>query len=139
MGRITEVAVLKINERNKIRELYRAIGEIPETEKEKNANKRQEVEAGWKAMGEIVEVNSADQTDQLEAWRFKMTSGNSNLPSSKSEEISENEIPGMRKAIPKEETYNKYGGEGRGIGIEAVGQHGAFTRPLSRKFRMWDH
>ena len=64
MGRIAEVAVLKINETSKIRELYRAIGEIPETEKERMVNKRQEVEAGWKAMGEIVEVNSADQNDQ---------------------------------------------------------------------------
>ena len=37
--RITEVAVLKINEAGKIRERYRAIGEIPETEKERNVNK----------------------------------------------------------------------------------------------------
>ena len=40
VGRFTEVAVLKINETNKIRELCRAICEIPETEQEKDANKR---------------------------------------------------------------------------------------------------
>ena len=51
MGRITEVVVLEISEPSKIRELYRAIKEIPETEQEKNANKRQEVEEERMAMG----------------------------------------------------------------------------------------
>ena len=74
VGRITEVAVLEINETNKIRELYRGIGEIPETEKEKDANKRQEVENGWAAMGGISEVNSADRIGQLAALRFEMKS-----------------------------------------------------------------
>ena len=78
-GRITEVAVLKINEANKIRELYRRIGEIPETEKEKEVGKRGEMEEEWEAMGEISEVASANQTDQLEALRFTMKSENANL------------------------------------------------------------
>ena len=73
-GRITEVAVLGINESGKIREIYRAIGEIPETEKERNVNKMQEVGEEWEAMEEISEVNSANQTDLLEALRFKMKS-----------------------------------------------------------------
>ena len=37
-----------------------------------------------------------------------------------SEKILENEMPGMRKEIPKEETYNKYGGAARKIEIEAI-------------------
>ena len=40
--RINEVAVLGINETNKIRELYRVLGEIPENGKGKNVNKMQE-------------------------------------------------------------------------------------------------
>ena len=103
--RITEVAVLKINEASKIRELYRAIGEIPETEKERNAGKRQEVEEEWNAMWGISEVRSANQTHQLEAMRFEMKSKNPNLPSSKIEEVLENEMQRARKEIPKE-TYN---------------------------------
>ena len=37
-----------------------------------------------------------------------------------SEKILENEMPGMRKEIPKEETNNKYGDAARKIEIEAV-------------------
>ena len=51
VGRITEVAVLEINETNRIRELYREFCEIPETEKEKDVSKRQEVGKEWTAMG----------------------------------------------------------------------------------------
>ena len=79
---ITEAAVLEISETNKIRELYRAISEIPETEKEKELKVKQEVAKEWEAMEEIQEVNSADQIDQLAALRFKMKSGNFNLSSS---------------------------------------------------------
>ena len=45
-----------------------------------------------------------------------------------SELILENEMPGMRKEIPKEETYNKYGGAARKIEIEAIEKHGTFIR-----------
>ena len=38
---ITEAAVLKISETNKIRDLYRAISEIPETAKEKELEEKQ--------------------------------------------------------------------------------------------------
>ena len=48
-----------------------------------------------------MEANSANQTDQLDAMRFKMKSKNPNLPCGESEEISENEMPGMRKVIPE--------------------------------------
>ena len=128
MGGITDVAVLKINEANKMRELYRVLGEIHETGKEKNVDKKKEVGGECKAMGEISEVNSADQIGQLDAFRFEMKSKNSNLSSSKMGEISENETPGMRKAIPKEETYRKYGDAPRNVEIEAIGKHGAFNR-----------
>ena len=63
-NRITEIATLKINESDGIKELYRGISEIPETEKEKNVKGRQKVEEEWKAMGEISEVQSANQTGQ---------------------------------------------------------------------------
>ena len=45
-ARTTEVAVLKINEAGGIREIYQIIGEIPETEKEKEAGRRKEVGGG---------------------------------------------------------------------------------------------
>ena len=51
-----------------------------------------------------------------------------NLPSDASELISGNEMRWARKEIPKEETYNKYGGAARKIEIEAIEKHGAFIR-----------
>ena len=45
-----EEAVLKVNEANKIRELYRIMNEIPETEKEKELRIKQEVEKGMERM-----------------------------------------------------------------------------------------
>ena len=50
---ITESACLKINEANKIRELYRALSEIPETAKDKELKAKQEVANGWKAIGKF--------------------------------------------------------------------------------------
>ena len=55
---ITESEVFEINETNKIRELYRTLCEIPETEKEKDTKAKQEVAKEWEAMEEIHEVNS---------------------------------------------------------------------------------
>ena len=49
-------------------------------------------------------------------------------PREKSEQIPENEMPGMRKRIPKEETQNKYGGASRRIELEAIGENGTFVR-----------
>ena len=37
-------------------------------------------------------------------------------------------MPGMGEEIPKEEAYNKYGGDSRKIEIEAIGKRGAFAR-----------
>ena len=45
---ITEVAVLKINETDKIRELYRAICEIPETPNETELKMKKETEMNGK-------------------------------------------------------------------------------------------
>ena len=70
---------------------------------------RQNVEEEWGEMGEINNSQKANQTDQLEAWRFKMTAKNHNLPKAKSEQVPEDAIQGMRIEIPKEETQNKYG------------------------------
>ena len=66
-----------------MRELYRAISEIPETANEKELKANQEVAKEWKSMEEMQEVNSADQIDQLDDLRLEMKSGNFNLSSSK--------------------------------------------------------
>ena len=36
-------------------------------------------------------------------------------------------MPGMRKEIPKEETYTKYGDAARKVEIESTEKHGAFS------------
>ena len=46
-------------------------------------------------------MNSTSRIGQLNALRFKMQSVEYNLHRRRSAEISENEIRGMRKAIPK--------------------------------------
>ena len=73
-------------------------------------------------------MHSADQIDQLNALRFEMQSGKFNLSRSNSEKISENEIPGMRNEIPKEETRAKYGDAAMEVEIGAIGKRGAFRR-----------
>ena len=100
-GSITEAAVLGINETGQIRYLYRAIFEIPEKPNEIELRTKKEMVNGWKDLAEIREVNSADQIGQLNALRFEMQSGKFNLPRAKSDQISGNEMPGMRKGIPK--------------------------------------
>ena len=72
-------------------------------------------------------MNIADRIGQLNALRFEMQSGKFNLSRSDSEEIMENETPGMRKAIPKEGTYIKYGDASRKVGIDAIGKLGDFA------------
>ena len=76
-GLISETAVLEINAAKKIRDLYLALFEIPETAKAKESEAHQEVARGWKSSGEIQEANSADEINQLNALRFEMKSGNS--------------------------------------------------------------
>ena len=58
-----------------------------------------ETESEWEALWGwgIQEVNISDQIDQLSALRFEMQSGKFNLDRSKSDEISENEMPRRRK------------------------------------------
>ena len=68
-----------------------------------------------------------------------MKSSNRNLPRMESEIISENEMTGMRKEIPKAETYNKYGDAARKIEIEAIWKHLDFARPPFRKYRKANH
>ena len=97
VGPITYVAVLKINETGEIRNIYRAICEIPEKPNEIELETKQEMGNGRCDLGEIQEVNSADRIDQLNDLRFKIQSGKFNLSRAKSAKISENKIPGMRK------------------------------------------
>ena len=76
-----------------------------------------ETESECEASEEIQEVDSAEQIDQLNALRCKMQSGKFNLSRTKSDEISRNGMPCMRKGMPKEETYDKYGEADRRVGI----------------------
>ena len=57
-----------------------------------------------------------------------MKSKKSKLASSKSEEILENEMPGMRKEMQKEETFSKYGYAARKVEIGDIEKHGTFRR-----------
>ena len=50
-----------------------------------------------------------------------MKAKNHNLPKGKSERVMENEMPGVRKEITKEETQNKYGDDARKIEIGQLG------------------
>ena len=96
--------------------------------KKKQAEERQKIEKEWGEMEEIDHSLNVNQTDQLEALRFKLNTRKQKLPRERSEQILENEMPGMRKEIPKEETQNKYGHAARKIEIVAVGKHGTFIR-----------
>ena len=49
-----------------------------------------------------------------------------------SQEIISQEIPRLRKSIPKGATYNYYGDDSRKVAIKALGGHGAFIRVLSK-------
>ena len=105
----------------------------------KPRNRGIESEAGscervW-ALEEIQEVNSADRIDQLNDLRFKMQSGKCNLPRPNSDEISENEMPGMRKEIPKGETRKKYGAMIGQLELIRLGNMGPSWGYLSREFR----
>ena len=37
-------------------------------------------------------------------------------------------MPRMRKGVPKEETFSKYGGDAREVGIDAIGKLGGCRR-----------
>ena len=54
-----------------------------------------------------------------------------------SEKILENEMPGMRKEIPKEETYSKYGGARREkLKLKQLKNAALLSEFLLRKFLM---
>ena len=46
--------------------------------------------------------------------------------------ITAHEIPRIRKEIPKEGTYNLYGGDARKVEIQVLADIGAFTRVPQR-------
>ena len=106
---ITETAVLKVQETNKIRVIFiGGICEIPEKPGAVELRKQQEIEGEWESSEGNKEANSADRIDQLNALRFRMQSGNKN-PKRKCGKIPEIEMSGMG-GIQEEETYIKYGG-----------------------------
>ena len=106
---IAEEAVLKVKGTNKIRELYRILNEIPETEKKKELRIKQEVEKEWNEWDIVL---SAGEVDPLVGLRFKF-GRTKNLSRAASELISENEMHGVRKETLKGETYNNYGDAAR--------------------------
>ena len=57
-----------MNESNKIRELYRVMREIPEKDKEKELQIKQEVEKEWSNWDKVL---SADEVDPQVGFRFK--------------------------------------------------------------------
>ena len=85
-GSVTEVAVLKVNEANEIRDLYRGVAKFRKTERNRTG-KKEEVENEWGALGEIQERNSAGRIDQLNALRFEMQSEKHNMSRGESEGI----------------------------------------------------
>ena len=87
--------------------------------------KHGEVEIEWGPLGRRKKVNSADQIDQLADVRLMTQMISKNLRSEKSDEISENEMPGIRNEIPKG-AYNEYGDSARKIEIGTFGKRWSF-------------
>ena len=86
--------------------------------------------------GGIAEVNNADQIGQLSALRFKMKSGNYNLPSSKSAEISETKRRECgRKFQTKKLKINMETRPGK-LKAGRLENTGILNGFISRKFRM---
>ena len=92
-----EERFLEVQETKKIRQLYRAICENPEKKSERGLRKKKEIEIEGKLSEESKKLNSADRIDQLAALRFKAQMGSNRLSMGEIEEISENQMPGMRK------------------------------------------
>ena len=90
--------------------------------------KKQEIENGWESLEDRKEADRGDQIGQLNDLRFKMQTGNKNSPRERSGGNLENDMPCMRKGIPQEATYNKYGDTERKVEIGDIKKHGAFTR-----------
>ena len=85
---------------------------------------RKEAEKEW---GEWGNVLSAGEVDPLTGLRFKFEKKR-NIYLWNQAGDSRNEMPGARKEITKEETYNKYGGRGAKIEIEAIENMTLFAR-----------
>ena len=93
VDQLAETATLEISEINKIQELYEIIGGFTESEKEKKMKERRKFEEEWEEMEAINNSQKVNQTDQLEALKFKMEAKNHNLSKQKSEHILEDEMP----------------------------------------------
>ena len=96
---------------------------------------RQEVEKEW---GGWKNVLSADEVDPLVGLRFKFGKMKP-LSREVSEKILENEIPGMRNGIPKEETYSKYGARREKLILGQLGNMALLSEFLLREFLMGHH
>ena len=129
-------SILKSQEANKIRELYRVICEFPEKPSEIELRKKHAIGTEWEFLAESKKVNISDHIDQLSAWRFMTQMKSKNLSRERIGEISENEMPGITEAIPIGETYNKYGDTARKVEIGAIGKHGGFSRSPYRGYRV---
>ena len=65
-------AVLKVNETNKIRGLFRIMNEIPGSYNEKEFRIRKEVEKGRGQWGNVMDVLSADEVGPLIGMRLNL-------------------------------------------------------------------
>ena len=67
---------------------------------------------------------------QLTGIRYKLTQRGGKYSSQGSQRINEQETPGMRKEINREETNNCYGGATRRLEISDRAEHNTFIRAL---------
>ena len=72
---IAERAIAKVQEANKMSELFRVICEIPEKPSGNPLRYKREIENEWKFLVESKEVSSAGQIGQLSDLRFKTQMG----------------------------------------------------------------
>ena len=135
---ITEAAVLKVKETSRIRELYRAIYEIPENRAKLNPRRWEKLKTNGDLWGEIKkrnEVHIADQIDQLNALRSEMQSGKLNSSIKKAMGFWK-----MKWRVWGRDSERRHlhqiRGIFRGIEIGAIGKHGEFAGFIGRKYRM---
>ena len=99
---------------------------------------KKEVAKEWKTTGGTCEVNSAGRIDQLGALRFKMKSESPIYSWESGGEFRKMIFREMRKGIPKEETFNKYGERLGKLKSTPLKNTGRFDEYLSRGFRVGD-
>ena len=76
------------------------------------------------------QVNSASGENQLENLQRKLNQFNAALSRERSMVAIEQEIPGARKGIPNEQTYNSYGNDAMEVEVKVLEKRDAFISVL---------